>query len=342
MIKNKRINWDHNIRHAWTWYAKISSKFFHYSYPQIKGIETSLERLLEEMEPVISDSSSEESQFLHVQLQDRDPILYKELFQKLLFVLQIYFDKSDINRMMPLVLFSIQFNNTSIPYNVARLRGLFLVILKRLFNNYVKEEKTEILKLDKSVNKSIVTLILLMFLSSQDNQVIPIELTSSIDFFSIFRLSVFTGGKSIYIPTVDELEGVVTSATALASMLTDGIDSKSSRQLAKQCIGYNYDIRRLNQFIKLMVSNLSSSDSLIIKDLSVDNCKSSFFSSLINNLKQVSDCQLKIINEVDNKIGGSSPNDLLTYLEALGTTEDKMIAFIERLIKLREDPVLGI
>ena len=125
-------------------------------------------------------------------------------------------------------------------------------------------------------------------------------------------------------------------------MLTDGIDSKSSRQLAKQCIGYNYDIRRLNQFIKLMVSNLSSSDSLIIKDLSVDNCKSSFFSSLINNLKQVSDCQLKIINEVDNKIGGSSPNDLLTYLEALGTTEDKMIAFIERLIKLREDPVLGI
>lgn len=332
-IRTKKIDWDPKIRQAWTWYAKISSKWFHYSYPQEKSLDISLERLLEEMAPVLLDASSENLPFPHVQMYDQDSILYHELVEKVMFILKLHYEESEITRMLPLTLFSIQFN-VELSKEICKFKSLFLVTLKRLFSMYVEPNRLIPMNLDKEVDKNIVTLILLIYLSSQDNTTIPLELVSSLDFFSIFRLAIFSGGQTLYIPTVEELETVVTSAVALTTMLTEGVDSKSSRRLAKQFMGYGYDIRRLNIFIKSMVDNLSSSDSLMVKFLST-NCENSFFYDLLKNLKHVSDCQTKIINDLDGKIHSSSPEELVKYLGDLDDSERKLVTFVERLIKMK-------
>ena len=167
-----------------------------------------------------------------------------------------------------------------------------------------------------------------------DNQLIPMELMASMDFFSLVRLSAFIGGQEIRIPTVDEIESVVASAVALSSMLTEGVDSKNARQGAKRYVGYKHDIRRLNKFIKSMIENLSLSDNLILKYLGTDS-ESTFFHDLLQNLNSVSDCQSKILDNLNNKIVGSTPESLLNYLSELDDSERKIVTFVERLIKFK-------
>jgi hypothetical protein len=339
-IKTKRINWDHNIRHAWTWYIRVTSRYFHYGYPKHHSIEVSLDQVMEEWDAMMSSHfiENEEELVPYISYQDRDPLIHRKVCEKLFLILQIYYDKEEIFRMMPLILYSIQFD-TELPQDAARLRGLFIVTLKRLMSVYNESESMLPMNVSQSVNRNTITLILLMFLSSEDNQTIPLEIISSLDFFSMVRLSVFAGGKTIYIPTVDEIESVVTSAIALSTMLTEGTDSKSARKSAKQFIGYKHDIRRLNRFIKSMVDNLTSSDNAVMKYLGTD-CESTFYHDLLKNLNHVTKCQTNIITGLNEKIKDSSPEALLRYLGDLDDSERKIVTFIERLIKLKKETAI--
>lgn len=334
-IKNKKINWDYKVRHAWTWYVRVTARYFHYGYPKHQNLEVSLDEVMEDWESILSSSFVENEEELkpYVFYQDFDTILHRQLLTKVLFLLQMYFDKQDITKSIPLILFSLQFK-TELPQDLEMMKGLFLVLLKRLVSKYSDIEDVLPSSISNSIDKSTITLILLMYLTSEDNQIVPMELMASMDFFSLVRLSAFIGGQEIRIPTVDEIESVVASAVALSSMLTDGVDSKNARKGAKRYVGYKHDIRRLNRFIKSMIENLTLSDNLIFKYLGVDS-ESTFFHGLLQNLSNVSECQNKILENLNDKIIGSTPESLLNYLTDLDDSERKIVAFVERLIKFK-------
>ena len=334
-IERKRINWDHTVRQAWTWYVKICSKYYHAEYPKDCNLTVSLDKIFEEIEDeFISIETVSEDPLLPYVYQDDIQLVHRELFKKLMFVLQVYYEKSEITRMMPLVLYSIQYN-IDIPDEIAKLRGLFLVTLKRLSLIYSESDRVLPFTIDQSINKSTVTLILLMYLSSEENSTIPIELVSSLDFFSLARLAVFAGGKTLYIPTMDELEAVVTSSMALSEMLMTGSNSKISRKAAKKAIKFKYDIRRLNKYIKSMITTLSASENAFVNYLGT-NCETPFFYDLLANLKHISKCQSDIIETLNEKIKGSSPDELMSYLTELDDSEQKLVTFLERLLKLKD------
>lgn len=334
-IKNKKINWDYSVRHAWTWYVRVTARYFHYGYPKHQNLEISLDEVMEDWESILSSNFVEDEEEIkpYVFYQDFDSFLHKQLITKVLFLLEMYFDKEDIRKSIPLILFSLQFK-TELPPNLEVMKGLFIVLLKRIISKYSDVESVLPSSISSSIDKSTITLILLMYLTSEDNQIIPMELMASMDFFSLVRLSAFIGGQEIRIPTVDEIESVVASAVALSSMLTEGIDSKNARRGAKRYVGYKHDIRRLNRFIKSMIDNLTSSDNLILKYLGVDS-DSTFFHDLLQNLNNVSECQNKILDSLDNKILGSTPESLLSYLSELDDSERKIVTFVERLIKFK-------
>lgn len=334
-IKNKRINWDYNVRHAWTWYVRVTARYFHYGYPKHQNLEVSLDEVMEDWESMLSSNLIENEEELkpYVFNQTFDSLLHHQVIEKVLFLLQMYFNKEEITKSIPLLLFSLQFK-TELPHRLEQMKGLFLVLLKRLISRQIEIDTILPLSISNSVDKSTITLILLMYLTSEDNQLIPMELMASMDFFSLVRLSAFIGGQEIRIPTVDEIESVVASAVALSSMLTEGVDSKNARQGAKRYVGYKHDIRRLNKFIKSMIENLSLSDNLILKYLGTDS-ESTFFHDLLQNLNSVSDCQSKILDNLNNKIVGSTPESLLNYLSELDDSERKIVTFVERLIKFK-------
>ena len=333
-IETKKINWDYTIRHAWTWYFKTCARFFHYSYPKINSNKISYDKLIEDLEPVLSDASSDEPPFNHVVEDDYNKILWKEFFDKIILALQVYYEKSEIYKMLPLVLLSIQ-SDVMLPEDISKFRGLFLVTVKRLVTAYTDSKEDLPISIDASINKSTIILILLAYLSSEENQMLSVELMSSLDFLSLTRLALVAGGKEIYIPRVDELEGVVAAAVSLADILIEGSDFKVSRRLAKQFVGYSLDVRRLNKYMQSMLSIMNGSDNLFINYFGT-KCETPFFNDLVRKLQSVSECQDNIIENLNQKVKDASPEDLIKCLAELGDSEQKMVSFIERLIKIKD------
>lgn len=336
-IESKRLNWDYTIRQAWIPYIRLNLRYVH-DYPKTLGQFVPYDNLLDESNDFLSSLVSEYSQdFDRIYRETNDvQIFYTQTYSQVLSLLKLYCSGKSLPKMLPLIFLSLRYG-IELPDHVESVKKLFLVLLKKLTSNYTNSGDFAPVDLPQLVSKNIIVLILLIYLSSKENSKLSLELTSSLDFLSIVRLSLIAGGKSIYIPTSDELDSIVAAAIAVGDSMSKGSDLRESRQVAKHAIGFKHDVRRLNKFIKSIVQSLKKSDLSYISQFGV-NCEIPFFSTLGSRLESLDQCHSELLGNI-SKLSDStrSPDELLKCLSELEMSEQRLISFIERLLVSRSE-----
>jgi hypothetical protein len=330
-VESKRINWDHNIRHAWTQYLRLRSRDLYYDLPVVKSRTPSLDQMLDDLgESFLEDHESS--------LEDAEveSITLKDFLSKALKILSIYYPDNQVDRFMPLALLSIE-SGLKVPRRVEAFKNLFLAILKQMSHMNSESFPINPTSFDHPIDQSVVTLSVLMYLTSLDNCTIPLELASSLDLLSLTTLASVAGGKTLYIPTVRDLETLVTAAVAFTKMITEGSDSRTARRTAKNYLQYDHDIRFLIYPIQSMLKSLESSDCLLIKQLRIGpdgvERRLPLLASLVKNLSDISKCQSELLDLMMRKIENASTNELIEYLRDLDGSERKLISFLEKLVE---------
>jgi hypothetical protein len=337
-VRSKTIDWDPEKRQAWTSYLRLSTRYFYTVMPTLPDYTTkSLDEVFEEIESKLNDVSSLnlEDSPSHVTYQDNSQLLKGGFVDHLYLLLRTYCPKDDILRLIPITITSIKYD-LEVNEEVSRFKCLVLNLIKRLTDFHNATEHVEPSILPDSLDKSVITLLLLNFASYQNqNSTIPFDLVSSLDFHSLMRLAATSGGKFIRIPTVRELETVIASSVALSSMLLDGSTFREARIKAKSVIGFRSNVRSLNRFMKNMRDCLSPANSQILLCLNKSG-GASFLSDLIKSFKTSNRAMVKILDRMESEISSLSSEELLEYLKTLDTSEKKLLSFLERMINIQE------
>jgi hypothetical protein len=336
-IQKRRLDWNPEIRHAWTKYIRLNTKFIYHTLPVTQSKFLSLDHLLDELDCLLESNDLED---IHTPLPDsvtyQDPrdLLRREFFDKVMIILKTYYTDKEIQKYIPLVVSSLLYD-FNIPDDAERFKSLLLIMIRRVSVIYKSSDYLKPTGLTQSVDRSVITLVLLSYMTRPDiNKTLPFELVSSLDFHSIVRLSMMAGGKTLYIPSVDDIELVVASAVALSSMLSGGKSFKDSRYVAKDIVGCRKDVRRLNKFMREMTESLDPSSLRLIAEINKGG-EESFLRDLLENLKTMTDKQKTILDKLEKEIIGATPAELIESLQKLDDYERKLVSFIERFSQLQ-------
>jgi hypothetical protein len=340
-IQKRKLVWDPTIRHAWTKYIRLNTKYIYHTLPVNQAKFLSLDHLLDELDFLLDSADLEDVTTPlpeSVTYQDPRDMMRREFFDKVMVVLKTFYTKNEINRFVPLVISSL-LHDFELPEEVQRFRSLMLTMIRRVSTLYETSDYLKPTGLTQSVDRSVITLILLSYLTRPDvNKTLPFELVSSLDFHSMVRLSIVAGGKSLYIPSLDDLELVVASSVALSSMLSEGKSFKDSRYVAKDIVGCRKDVRRLNRFMREMSESLDPGSLRLVAEMNKGG-EVSFLSDLLSNLRVMTDKQKTILDKLDKEIIGASPAELIESLQKLDDYERKLISFIERFSQLQSSKI---
>jgi hypothetical protein len=340
-IQKRKLNWDPTIRHAWTKYIRLNTKYIYHTLPVNQSKFLSLDHLLDELDFLLDSSDVDDVSTPlpeSVTYQDPRDMLRREFFDKVIVVLKTFYTEREINSFMPLVISSLLYD-FDLPEDVARFRSLLLTMVRRISTLYETSDYLKPTGLTQSVDRSVITLVLLSYLTRPDvNKTLPFELVSSLDFHSMVRLSIIAGGKSLYIPSLDDLELVVASSVALSSMLSEGKSFRDSRYVAKDIVGCRKDVRRLNRFMREMSESLDPSSLRLVAEINKGG-EVSFLSDLVDNLRTMTDKQKIILDKLEGDIIGASPAELIESLHKLDDYERKLVSFIERFSQLQSSKI---
>ena len=336
-VQKRKLNWDPTIRHAWTKYIRLNTRYIYHTLPVNQAKFLSLDHLLDELDFLLDSSDLKDVSTPlpeSVTYQDSRDMLRREFFEKVLIVLKTFYTEGEINRCLPFVISSLLYD-FEVPEEIQRFRLLLLTTVRRIVSLYESSDYLKPTGLTQSVDRCVITLILLSYLTRPDiNKTLPFELVSSLDFHSMVRLSMIAGGKSIYVPSLDDLELVVASSVALASMLSEGKSFRESRYIAKDVVGCRKDVRRLNRYMREMSEALDPSSLRLIAEINKGG-QVSFLSDLVDNLRIMTDKQKIILEKLETELIGSTPVDLIESLQKLSDYEGKLVSFIERFSNLQ-------
>jgi hypothetical protein len=240
--------------------------------------------------------------------------------------------EDDFIAMLPLISSCIKYK-FNINKGVTRSVALVINIIKRLSEYYDQSSTLQATTLAGSLDKSVLSWILLNYASNEDECPIPFDLVSCLDFQSMLRLATTCGGQDLRIPTLDEVEAVVGSAVALSSMLLDGATLRDARLRAKDIVKFKFNVRRLNKHLKGMESCIYPSNANSIFLINKGD-KLGFLSELIKNFKAFSRNTLKVFDRMESEIYSLSSKELLEYLNTLDASENRLLGFLRRIESL--------
>lgn len=328
-VRLHSLNWGHEERNAWTQYIRLNTRYAYTLLPTMKSREFSFDKLLEELDKKLTSGEEEETVPTSLAYRGLTEDSQTEFLEKLFVLLTMYYEKEEIQRLLPITFSSLMYK-FSPPEDVVRFKNFLLVITKRLISYYSEAHLLKTIPLDQSINKSAIILILLSYLSNTQTSSIPMELTTSLDFYSLVRLASVAGGETITIPTVDEIESVIASCIAIAAVMFDGIDVYESRYIAKRSVGFKKDVRRLNRYIKNITDELSIQNLKTVIEVN-KSMGEPFMGELVNSLRLITSHQTSILDKLEENLPNLSFEELVDSLSALDGSEKKLVGLIERM-----------
>ena len=332
-VRLHSIDWSCDKRNAWTQYIRLNTRYVYSSLPLFKTRELSFDKLLDELDKKLTYDSIEDIDTLlpnPVVYQDLSGMTQKEFFSKLIILLKVYYPENVIYRLLPIT-FSSMTHKFKLPDDVKQFKCALVVNVKRLVDYYSDSPDISKINLDQSIDKSIIILILLSYLSSNSEfSSIPFKLVSALDFHNLVRLATVAGGETITIPTVDDLELMVGSCIALSAMLFDGVDAGESRYVAKRFLGLKKDVRKLNKFMRDMFDGMNTNALNLVLDLNSSKGES-FVCDLVSHLKAITKHQTNILTQLEEDIPNLTSEELINSLASLDGSEKKLVGLLERI-----------
>ena len=247
--------------------------------------------------------------------------------QSLMKVVELYYSKAEINRLLPIALDMIFSNSRyavspSLPTDLKDF-SIILIAASKRFTNYdnifftTGVKKSDLKTALKSATRSTV------FLSTVVNSTFfPKELLLSLDIDSLYRLVSVMGGNTIRIPTMRELDTVLGAVVSISRMLLEDKPIESSLNETK----LDYDLVFSNHVnLQYFISKSMESFNLFKND---DSKASEPMINVIASSIQSLDVILQSLQE---RVSSESSDSLLNQYVGLS---DTLAKFTDGLIKI--------
>jgi hypothetical protein len=208
------------------------------------------------------DNIVEDQHLMRVEIEASNKKRSNELLSNLL----AFYSIDDVKRLYPLA--STYFEDflkgetSNIPEDIMQFNLILICLAKRSAEDFSEVNNlfySNSADLRSSTEKAINSSLLLSAISGAD--IIPRSLSMALDFNSLYRLSIVSGGSTVKIPTIQELEEVVVAISSAKKMLSDGLDLKTAKKHAsKELMMTTKDHRVKNIVNKILLTSSLKSD----------------------------------------------------------------------------------